>query len=108
MNDQYDRTAALEAREAMLLYIQQQAAKDGYSQAIAWATRYGHRHIVTVMSLATARYEDVRTDVQRGRLLPEEAKAIVEKMVELRVVDSVHADIWMDRMLSRAAEGRKE
>jgi hypothetical protein len=97
--EQFNRTAELDMREAMLSHITAQVRQAGLEQAYAWAaTIPGNRYTMAVYSLVTGRYEDVIKDVRRGKLLPADAATILVKLVELRAIDQAHATIWQAKL----------
>lgn len=96
--DQFQRTAQLDMRQAILSHIGQEARQTYIENAYAWAHTMGNRYYMAVYSFVTARYEDVIKDVRRNRLALADVKIILDKLVECKAIDQAHAQIWLARM----------
>lgn len=53
---------------------------------------------MALWSFSTARYEDVKKDIQRGRLTFCQVHNLLRQMVDARIITDAHATIWRGRM----------
>ena len=90
------------------MYQDRQLEKKQVAQAIAkqeaafWANTISFAYSVAVWSFNTARYEDVKKDVERGKLTPDDVHLILSKMVGLGAIEETHARIWYNRIVGQS------
>jgi hypothetical protein len=90
------------------MYQDRQLEKRQLNQAIAkqeaafWASTINLAYSNAVWSFNTARYEDVKKDVERGKLTPDDVHLILSRMVGLGAIEETHARIWYNRIAGQS------
>ncbi len=100
--DQQQLTPLIEIYQDRLIEKRQLNQATAKQEAALWASTISFAYSVAVWSFNTARYEDVKKDVQRGKLTPDDIHLILSKMVGLGAIEEAHARIWHNRITGQS------